>query len=490
MKQKITSLLFVALVPVLSFAATKKGVDRPAPTLTVEAGPIYWNAPFADVYRLLRENLRAPDRLFPMRHAVPAKIFMGVYLWDTAFIAQVWKPWDPDLAREICTAVMAHADRGRLPHFVSKYDSSAWTQPPVMAWSVGELDRQKPDRAYLEKYYPILKDYNRWLYENRRLPGGLFFWDHPYESGIDNSPRFSSRNEAAIADMHHLAAIDLCSYMVRQNRALASMARELGKEDAAAAFEAKAVELAALINRDLWDPETKMYYDLDTNTGQLIKIKTIAGLFPLFAGVPDKNQAAALVARVMDPAEFNTLIPLPSVGRDDPAYEPDMWRGPVWINTAYLVIVGLEDYGYRKEAAELAWKLVDGVYKTWNKPGQIFEFYDPDRTGIAKLHRKRGNLYKKLTLGDKPRPNFVGWSGLVNTLLIEHLIGLREENGRWLLAPNLPPAAQGFQGRLVLPADGIDLKFEVKSAEEIHFQVQSAQQVQSFTLSSGQRQEL
>jgi len=490
MKKLMGILVFLVFINGTVCAASNKGVDRPVPTLAVESGPSYWGPAFGEVYRLLLSNLREPNKLFPMRHAIPAKIFMGVYLWDTAFIAQVWKPWDSRLGEEICTAVMEHSVEGRLPHFVSKYDSSEWTQPAVMAWSVWELYQAQPDRAYLEKYYPVLKDYNRWLYENRRLEDGLFFWDHPYESGIDNAPRFSSRSEAEIADMRRLAAIDLSSYLVRQNRTLAAMARELGRDEEAARFERKAEELAALINRDLWDPDTEMYYDLDANTGRLIKVKTIAGFFPLFAGAAAAEQAQALVRHIMDPAEFNTLIPLPSVSRDDPAYEPDMWRGPVWINTAYLVIVGLEDYGYRKEAAELAWKLVDGVYRTWEQDHKIYEFYDPDRIGIQELHRKRGNLYKKITLGDKPRPNFVGWTGLVNTLLIEHLVGLRQSNGRWVLAPNFPAEAQGFRARLTFPADQVDLRVEVKTSNQIIFEFQSPTKWRKLELTSGESAEI
>ena len=490
MRRTATAVFVCVFLVGLAFAATDKGVDRPAPTLTVESGPSYWGPAFSDVYRLLLSNLRNPNKLFPMRHAYPARIFAGVYLWDTAFIAQVWKPWDARLGEEICTAVMEHSIEGRLPHFVSKYDSSQWTQPPVMTWSVGELLQWQPDRAYLEKYYPVLKDYNRWLYEHRQLPNGLFFWDHPYESGIDNAPRFSTRNEVVTADMRRLAAIDLSSYLVRQDRALAAMARELGKTDEAKAFDAKANELASLINQYLWDPETQMYYDLDTNTGRLIKVKTVAGLFPLFAGAATTERAKALTQHAMNPAEFNTLIPLPSVSRDDPTYEPDMWRGPVWINTAYLVIVGLEDYGYRKEAAELSWKLVDGVYQTWEQDKKIYEFYDPDRIGIRNLTRKHGNLYKKITLGDKPRPNFVGWTGLVNTLVVEHLIGLKKENGRFRLAPYFPEAAKGFRARLSLPGDSLELKIQVISPSEIVFEVKSAAGEKKFTLASGESREI
>jgi hypothetical protein len=38
----------------------------------------------------------------------------------------------------------------------------------------------------------------------------------------------------------------------------------------------------------------------------------------------------------------------------------------------------------------------------------------------VELRRKKGNLWKRLTLGSKPVKNFVGWSGLANTLVMEY----------------------------------------------------------------------
>ncbi len=490
MKRACFAALLIFLLSGVVFSASDKGVKRPAPVLVAESGPAYWGPAFSEVYEILFSNLREPDGLSPFRYALPSRIFLGIYLWDTAFIAQVWKPWDVGVAQDVNAAVMHHSDGGRLQHFVSRFDRSEWTQPAVMAWSVWEVYMWSGDLSYLERWYPVLKGYNRWLYENRRLPNGLFHWAHPYESGIDNSPRFSSRDESEVADMMNIAAVDLNSYVARQNLALSMMAGRLGREEEAGAFSRKHEELSALINGHLWDESTGLYYDLDLNAGELIKVKTIAGLFPLFGGAASPERAGALLDHIMNPDEFNTLIPLPSVARDDPAYEPDMWRGPVWINTAYMVIVGMEDYGFRREAALLSWKLADGVYSTWKNEGKIFEFYDPDRTDIEDLHRKRGNLYKKLTLGDKPRPNFVGWTGLANTLVTEHLLGLQKEGGALRLRPCFPEEAAGAVLKLSLPAEGVDMRVDVKGPDEIMFDVTTRAGRREFIMACGETREL
>jgi len=441
-----------------------KGVLHPRPVLRVSgvAGLSYFESGFDAVYHTLYKNLHPPGRFFDRRYAYPSPIFRGVYLWDTAFTSQVWKPWDVATAEEINWTVMKHADAGRLQHFVSPWSSSDYTQPPVMAWSVWENYEWSGDKDGLARAFEVLCAYNAWLYRERRLPSGLFFWKHPYESGIDNSPRFGSADESDYRDTETLAAIDLCSYVVRQNEALAGMARVLGRPERERVFKKQADELRDLVNEKMWDEDTGYYYDLDAKSGGLVKVRTIASLFPLWAGIPDQGRAGRLRDHVMDPQEFNTEIPLPSVARNEACFEKDMWRGPVWVNTAYLVILGMERYGFSEEAAGLWWKLCKGVYKTHRNTGKVVEFYDPDRPDLRELHRKKGNLYKQLTLGGKPRPNFCGWTGLVNTVLVERVAGFSMEGGGPVLAPNFPDRAEGARFAIELPQEDAVLEIEVK----------------------------
>ena len=239
------------------------------------------------------------------------------------------------------------------------------------------------------------------------------------------------------------------------------MAEALGLKDEAAEFNKQAEELRGLINSELWDPDTGLYYDKDLSVGKLVKIKTIASLIPLFCGVPDVARAEALRKHAMDPKEFNTFFPMPSVARDDSHFEKDCWRGPVWINTAYMAIVGLNNYGFAEDSSELAYKLVDGVYHNFAVTHKLVEFYDPDQVGFKQLHRKHGNLYKQVTLGDKPQPNFVGWTGLVNTMLIEDLVGLHKKPGQRWIEPRFPDRAQGANLKITLPSEGLVIELLV-----------------------------
>ncbi|MFB6249670.1 MAG: amylo-alpha-1,6-glucosidase, partial [Salinibacter sp.] len=326
-----------------------------------------------------------PNGFHETRYARPSPRFWGVYLWDSAFISQVWRPWDVQTARSINRAVLAKAEQGRLQHYANRFLSSDLTQPPVMTWAVWQNYQWDGNEDALARAYPRLVAYHKWLFEHRRMECGLFFWKAPYESGMDNSPRFDARDGSPNGKISQLAAIDLSSYVVLQSETLAEMAKTLGREEQAERFSAQADRLSARIDSVLWDERSGLYYDRDVVTNQFVKTKTVASLIPLFAGIPDSQKAQRIRGHVMDSTSFNSLIPVPSVALDDPAFEKDMWRGPTWVNTTFMVLEGLRRYGFNRAASELAFKLVDGVYRTHENTGEITEFYDPNRYDFEAL---------------------------------------------------------------------------------------------------------
>jgi putative isomerase len=174
------------------------------------------------------------------------------------------------------------------------------------------------------------------------------------------------------------------------------------------------------MNEKLWDERDQTYYDWDYRKNDFIRVDTISNLTPMAAGIATEAQAQALMVRIMDPLIYNTRVPFPSVARNDPTFIKDMWQGPVWINMAYLGVIGVDRYGHHAEAANFAKKLVAGVYGTWMNLHDFYEYYDPDRYDIVELTRKKGNWWKELTLGKKPVNHFAGWTALANTLILEY----------------------------------------------------------------------
>ena len=458
-----------------------KSIEELPPELTVtdDEGPVvHWTHGFSAANAALFLNLRNPDSLSPVRHARPSPSFQAIYLWDSAFIAQVWKWWSPPVAHDVLDSVIRHRDGDRLQHFVSEFSRSEFTQPPLIAWSLQRLaDAADADqrRDWIAKAYEPLRAYHAWLHQHRRLQNGLYAWAHAYESGVENAPRFGDREERRLRDTRRIAAPDLSTYMVLQCEALAGMARALGKRDDATAFLSEANTIRGAVNAFLWDESEGYYFDRSTIDGHFIRARTIASILPLWAGIPDERRASALIEHVLDPGGFNTLIPLPSVAIDDPAFERDMWRGPVWINTAFAVIEGMRRYGFHEQAADFAYRLCDGIYRTYGRTGRFYEFYDPTSYAVRDLYRKRGNRWKAMTLGKKPVIDFVGWTGLVNTLAIETLFGVRQENGRRIMQPRFPKRAVGRTFALSLPLWETSIRLEVLEGGAVQGRVETTE---------------
>jgi len=77
------------------------------------------------------------------------------------------------------------------------------------------------------------------------------------------------------------------------------------------------------------------------------------------------------------------------VSRLDPSWSTDMWRGPAWINTNYLVVVGLRRHGRHDVADRIAEATIATVGRYYERFGVVFEFYDSaDRTPPTGCDRK------------------------------------------------------------------------------------------------------
>nr|MDO8084038.1 trehalase family glycosidase [Candidatus Sigynarchaeum springense] len=401
-------------------------------------------------------NLMPPVGGFSTPWVRPAPKFPGAYLWDSSFIAMAWKIWDPGIAMSILTPFIDfQAIDGRMPHMVfwGKIVSKL-SNPPFLEWALDQALAWQPNLEAAKKFLEPCRRFITWRYENRfNKEHGLYFWIDSYESGIDNSPRFRSVDEKEDYGTKHLGAIDLNAEMALEQASMLRIMDRLGVNDGRKSIEKGVDETRGAIETRLWDPKDCLFYDRDIRTGRLIPMDTIASYFPLILDGLNPTMVDKLVGRLSDPRKYNTLVPLPTVARDAPEFIKDMWRGPVWINTAYLVINGLKQQGHGDLAGDMAYRLCKGVFETWQKEGSFYEFYDPDRHDLQELSRKKGNLYKQITLGSKPVKHFAGWTALANALLVEDVIGLQKDGDAWCIEPHLPRSwiDQGKAIHVVMP---------------------------------------
>lgn len=297
--------------------------------------------------------------------------------------------------------------------------TSGITQPPVLATAVRVLHEASPDSSFLDDVVPALELWHEWLHRERGTDEGLVAIVHPWE-GADNSPRFDRAlarldvdEELAIerTDRREIDASERPTdsdyvrymYLLRRLQAqgyrpptlgdtpfafvdltfnsilavaeadLAWLWAELGGSGARASSAAERLR-AALAER--WDDSDAVYVEDDDDPATADE--TIDGLFPLYAGVPERDQARRLFEEALwAPTRFGPSPDAPwavtSASKASQAFDPRRyWRGPVWVNVNWFLVRGLERAGLLEEAEELRHMTLELVSRSG-----FFEYYDP-----------------------------------------------------------------------------------------------------------------
>ena len=345
----------------------------------------------------------SPYRLFsPGRPRFP-----GVWNWDTAFHSVGVSRWDLPLAREgILGFLKFQGENGILPDVIFEDGRvvDTYSKPPVFGWAAEAIYKKEPHRGFLEEIYPKLVKNERWWREHR-WENGLFFYDSAdredplyekhirYESGWDNSVRW----DTPIRDQW---PIDLNCFMILFYRALGFFAKELGLS--AEEWAAREREVTHLVNTRLWNGA--YYADARRSDGAVSSVLTPASFMPLFAGIASRAQAEKMAAIAADPQKFNGHMP--TVAYDDPAYELEYWRGPVWLNVAYFAAKGLKNYGF---------SVADTVREN------ILTMVEAEKRGIFENYDSRTN--RGLDKKNRIQCNNFSWSSV---FIIEFILGWSE----------------------------------------------------------------
>lgn len=322
---------------------------------------------------------------------VPSKVgYVGLWQWDAYFIALGLRHGDPLLAAEQIDIAFSPAPDGQLPdvvhehgilassvdlpasdiatlHAKSKTDTNQvvpLTKPPLAAWAAGHILRYLPPEmasSYRSRWLPIIRASHDWWL--RYGPEQLPRYEHPYSSGLDDSPIFDEGGA--------VVSPDLIAYLINQQELLADMETD-ANPGGVSQMEATAVQLRTQL-QSLWDDGAGTYLPQHLDLVP-IRHRTIVSLLAVFAGGLEGVYLDALIRDIEDPQRFAAAWPLPTVSLDDPEFDgQEMWRGSTWVNTNYLVADGLERCGRGDVAELLRNATLDGV----EKAGGPVEHWDP-----------------------------------------------------------------------------------------------------------------
>jgi hypothetical protein len=357
----------------------------------------------AEAERVLRQNWVEGSRgetRFSYTEPSPGR-YPWQWYWDSCFAAIVWRRFEPARARaELESLLAAQRPDGFIGHTIFWRSQVSWLrllfynvarrsaeetetiQPPLLAWAwriaVGDPNEE-----------PRIARHMDWLARNRDLEGdGLLWIVQPDESGLDASPKFEEvwgrRANGRIG----------FPLLVHGNRRLgwdARRVRDAGRpvlcEPLVNTFWSLSLQVMgrpsatpALVDR-LWDEQRGLFLDEAQPGGVRPQTLTWASLAPLaLPDLPEEIGRRLVEEHLLNAGEFLTPVAPPSVAVGERGYEPDggrgpirrYWRGPTWINSAWMVWLGLRRLGYEAEAQQLA----DGVIGAAAREG-LREYYDP-----------------------------------------------------------------------------------------------------------------
>ena len=290
---------------------------------------------------------------------------------------------------------------------IIEHNDELTSSAPWYSWLNWEIYKMTSDREFLEEMYSSSKRFYNFFIETRdKDEDGLLEWG--------GHAVLESVRDALVAVWDEVGwpsnfdGVDINSMMVMEAKSLEAMAKELGKTEEAEMWQADHEKRAELINRHMWDKETGFYYNVDKKTNTFtfkekndLKRQEIIGFLPLWAGIASEEQAAQLVKALTDPEKFWRPKGIPSLSAADSFYNPKgYWNGPVWVQWNYLIMRGLLDYGYEKEARELVDRVAGVMIEQLKENHNLWEFYSPD-------HNWGG--YHKTYI----------WAGIINRMMLD-----------------------------------------------------------------------
>jgi hypothetical protein len=319
--------------------------------------------------------------------------------------------------------------------------TSGITQPPMVAEAmvrVGEKLSARERKAWYKELFPKLLAYHEWLYRERDPHGeGLVLLVHPWESGLDNSPAWIKQiynNEPPLwIRLVDALGIDKAVTFLRQDARFVPASERINTLDALVFFtiarrlkrkkyetkkmlqhahvliedlafnsilikaNSHLLEIAREIKQDLpgwlwgrmkksphalellWSETHEQYFSRNYDTFELLEEPTIATFLPLYAGTISKSRAEHLVT-LLRSRNYWTSYPVPTVPKNSKYFEHHRyWQGPTWVNMNWLIIKGLEQYGYTKEANAIRERTIHLIAK--HGPHEYFSPLDGTPAG-------------------------------------------------------------------------------------------------------------
>lgn len=377
---------------------------------------MYWKA-----WQIAIGNIRQPDEGSGFVASYLDVAYNGnIFMWDASFMMMFARygyrffPFQNTLdnfyAKQHPDGFICREIKADGADCFERYDPVS-TGPNLLPWAEIQYYKQYGDTDRLNKIFPALCAYNKWLRLNRTWPNGTY-WSSGWGTGMDNMPRVQSQY-SMIFSHGHMVWLDACLQQILVDNILLEIGFYLERWQEIEDLEDEIKMLTKYIQDNMWDEKTGFLYDQYAD-GSLSTTKGIMAYWALQTDVLKKPQLDRLVQELNNPKTFNRPHRVPSLSADNPKYNAKgrYWQGGVWPGTNYMVITGLDKKEYRKEAHDIAVNHYNNIFEVYKNTGTFWEYYSPESAEQGFMARK----------------DFVGWTGLPPiAVFIEYILGIRSD---------------------------------------------------------------
>lgn len=369
----------------------------------------------------------------PHKYLVPAYEkghefdFNEMYYWDSYFMVQgLFDDEHKELVTGILENLLTMFKRFKVVPNASRTYLMGRSQPPFLTSFIWDVyDAYGMSEKWLKDAMHVAEDEYQtvWLGEkkpNARLvyQGLSRYYDINYlhdlaeaESGWDMTTRFNRKA------LNYLPA-DLNTLLYKYEMDFARFYRHSKDARTAAKWEVAAKHRAQTMEKLMWSNLRGIYYDYNFAKERRGTVGSLAGYYPLWAGMVDEKRAAQMVKTLRrfeqrgglsttDGQIVQQMVP----GVMMPGTGPVQWAFPNgWAPLHFLIIKGLLRYGYREDARRIAMKWLRANLLWFNEHGVFLEKYNVVSPG------------KPPAKGLYPSQTGFGWTNAVFEYLCQEFI--------------------------------------------------------------------
>ncbi len=430
-----------------------------APKLTCDWEPLLntYRRSLVDLAALRFYPIAVPGAALP---AAGLPWFMTVFGRDSILTSLQTIAFAPELARSTLITLAGRQGRvvddfrdeepGRILHEQRFGEMTAFLERPHSPYYgaadatqlflvlLDEYERWTGDAALVRKLEPEARAALMWIdkYGDRNGDGYIEYARRNTETGLENQCWKDSWNSILFADgtLSKLprATCEIQGYAYDAKVRSARMARTIWGDAALAdRLEKEAAELKRRFNKDFWIADREFFaLALDGDGRQVDSLTSNIGHL-LWSGIADEDKARACVRHLMSDKLYSGWG-VRTMADGEGGYNPIGYHvGTVWPFDNSFIALGLRRYGYREEAARIAFGILEAA--------QFFH---------GRLPEAFGGYARAVTKFPVEYPTACSpqaWSTGAPLMLLRSMLGLEPIGDRLLVDPAIPQPIEWVQ---------------------------------------------